>query len=273
MRHLINFGSSSSLLDQLPSPFGVTRDSSSGTLYIADSGNHRIMSYLSGASTGTIVAGNSGAGTNHTQLFYPRNVHFDSVTNSLVIVNRGANNVVRRGIGDTRWSLVAGSIDGTAGDSSTLFRQPGNMVFDLLGNMYVSDDQNHRTQLFSSGASEGITIAGVTGTPGNDSEHLYYPSSMALDNQLNLYVVDQYNHRIQPSNTTIEYNHRIQPSNTTIEYNHRIQMFERYWDFDKSLFLTGSKIFLNALLWNNKTHLSYWLCIKCVLSSWNGIEI
>ena len=143
------------------------------------------------------MAGNNGAGTNTTQLLNPRSVHFDSVTNSLVIVNRGANNIVRWFIGDARWTLVAGSINGTAGNSSTHFRQPGNMVFDLLGNMYVSDDQNHRTQLFYPGASEGITIAGVTGILGNDSEHLYYPSSMALDNQLNLYVVDQYNHRIQ----------------------------------------------------------------------------
>ena len=136
------------------------------------------------------MAGNNRAGTNSTQLFYPRNVYFDSVTNSLVILNRGANNIVRWVIGDASWTLVAGSINGATGNSSTLFRQPGNMLFDVLGNMYVSDDQNHRTQLFSPGISEGITIAGVIGIPGNDSEHLYYPSSMALGNQLNLYVVD-----------------------------------------------------------------------------------
>ena len=63
--------------------------------------------------------------------------------------------------------------------------------------MYIADDNNHRIQFVPSGQSEGITIAGITGILRNSSESLFYPSSMVVDNQLNLYVADQANHRIQ----------------------------------------------------------------------------
>jgi sugar lactone lactonase YvrE len=71
------------------------------------------------------------------------------------------------------------------------------MIFDVLGNMYVADDRNHRTQSFPFGELKGITAADEIDVFGQDNEHLYYPSSMVVDNQLNLYVADQYNHRRQ----------------------------------------------------------------------------
>jgi len=43
----------------------------------------------------------------------------------------------------------------------------------------------------------GTTIAGISGELGDNSTMLYYPVSMILDNQLNLYVTDSYNQRIQ----------------------------------------------------------------------------
>ena len=66
-----------------------------------------------------------------------------------------------------------------------------------MGNVYVADMSNHRMQLFVVGQSDGITIAGVTGISGANSTLLYRPYSVALDNQLNLYVSDTSNHRIQ----------------------------------------------------------------------------
>jgi hypothetical protein len=44
------------------------------------------------------------------------------------------------------------------------------------------------------GQSDGITIAGVSGS---NSTMLNSPFSIALDNQLNLYVADTNNQRIQ----------------------------------------------------------------------------
>jgi hypothetical protein len=73
-------GNSSNQLNNL---YGITRDSSSGTLYIADYGNHRMMSYVSGASSGTMALGTGSSGTNITQLSHPTSLYFDSPSPSL----------------------------------------------------------------------------------------------------------------------------------------------------------------------------------------------
>ncbi len=183
--------------NQLNSPHDIARDSSTGTLYIADYYNHRVMRYLSGSYSGTIVAGNNSVGIASTQLSSPHGVYFDSPTNSLFISNEGANNIVRWVLGDTHWTLVAGNINGNPGNTSTEFKFPRSVALDPMGNVYVADTINHRIQFFLNGQTNGTTIVGQTGSPGNSPKALYYPSKISLDSQLNLYVVDTDNQRIQ----------------------------------------------------------------------------
>ncbi|CAF3319262.1 unnamed protein product [Rotaria socialis] len=123
-------------------------------------------------------------------------VHFDSTTNSLVIANTGVHTIVRWAIGATVWTLVAG-YPGFSGSLSTMLNSPACVIFDSLGNMYVADTGNYRIQFFSAGQRNGTTIAGVTGVQGNAANLLNNPRSIALDNQLNLYVADTSNNRIQ----------------------------------------------------------------------------
>ncbi|CAF0968343.1 unnamed protein product [Rotaria sp. Silwood1] len=182
---------------ELMNPYGIVRDSSSGTLYIADQSNHRVMSYLSGASSGTVAAGGNGRGTSNTQLNYPVGIYFDASSNSLIIANTGANNIVRWVLGASSWTLIAGSISGASGTTATLLNYPVGVTLDSMGNIYVADRNNHRIQFFLAGQSTGRTIAGVTNTSGNSATLLYNPYSIGLDAQLNLYVADTYNHRIQ----------------------------------------------------------------------------
>ena len=155
------------------------------------------MSYTSGASSGTVFAGGNGAGTNSTQLSSPTGLYFESSTNSLLIANFGAHNIVRWVLGASSWTLVVGSINGVSGSSSALLTYPTGATFDSMGNLYVADYGNHRIQLFLAGQTNGSTIAGVTGIFGTASNQLYYPYSVVLDSQLNLYVADAFNHRIQ----------------------------------------------------------------------------
>ena len=155
------------------------------------------MSYAPGASSGTVVAGGNGQGRNNTQLYNPIRVYFDSLSNSLVITNHASHSIVRWALGDNHWTLLAGDPAGVVGSNSTQLRFPMDVTFDPMGNMYVADKDNHRIQLFMVGQSEGITIAGITNVFGNSSTLLYQPWSVKLDNQLNLYVADSRNHRIQ----------------------------------------------------------------------------
>ncbi|CAF1054949.1 unnamed protein product [Rotaria sordida] len=190
-------GFSGSTNNQLNKPYGIARDPKSGTIYIADYGNHRVVSYVSGASSGTVVAGGNGPGTNNTQLRNPAGLYFDSSTNSLVIANYGAHNIVRWVLGANSWTLIVGSINGSAGSTSTLLNYPTDVTFDFMDNMYVVDMFNHRVQVFFSGQTNGTTIAGVTGEIGSNSTLLNFPVSIVLDTQLNLYVADMNNHRLQ----------------------------------------------------------------------------
>ena len=190
-------GTSGSALNLLNYPSAIVRVASTGTLYLADTMNHRIMQYLSGASSGTVVAGGNGAGTGTTQLWYPYGFALDSSSNSLIIVNYAANNVVRWVFGASSWTLLAGSSSGVSGSTATLMNSPLSVVLDSYGNLYVSDTNNQRIQMFLSGQSNATTIAGITGSTGASATQLSSPYWAILDSQLNLYVADTYNHRIQ----------------------------------------------------------------------------
>jgi DNA-binding beta-propeller fold protein YncE len=183
--------------NELAAPFGIARNPTTGTLYITDQSNHRVMQYLSGASSGTVVAGGNGAGTNNNQLNLPVGIYLDVSSNSLFIANAGANNIVRWVIGASTWTLVAGSVSGSNGNTSMLLDYPMGIVLDSMSNVYVADRNNHRIQLFLASQSNGTTIAGVSGRSGSNSTMLFKPCAVALDAQLNLYVADTYNNRVQ----------------------------------------------------------------------------
>ncbi|CAF0833013.1 unnamed protein product [Rotaria sordida] len=190
-------GAPGSANNELNLPYGIAHDTSTGTLYIADANNHRVMRYLSGAASGTVVAGGNGPGTNTSQLYFPVSIYFEASSNSLVICNHMGNNIVRWVLGASSWTLIAGDINGPNGSISTLLNQPIGMTVDYLGNVYVADAVNFRIQLFLAGQSNGTTIAGVTGISGTNSTLLGIPYALTLDSQLNLYVADTGNNRVQ----------------------------------------------------------------------------
>lgn len=194
---MIILGVSGSNVTLLDSPTGIARDSRTGTIYVADSGNNRIMRYTVGSSVGVAVLGGNRNATGNQQLSNPRYLFFDSTTNTLLIANTGANNIVRWTPDTTNWTLVAGSLTGSNGNSTILLNNPSGVTADFNGNVYVADTANHRVQLFLSGQAAGITIAGTTSVSGSSAHLLNEPVSVALDSQSNLYVVDQQNHRIQ----------------------------------------------------------------------------
>lgn len=172
------------------------RDSSTGTLYISDTDNRRIMRYPSGSLTGTLIAGGNGFGIAPNQLAAPSGIYFNSSSNSCIIATYLGHSIVQWKVGDTNWTLIAGSANGTTGSSSTLLNQPNGLTVDSSGNIYVADTLNNRIQLFLAGQSNGTTIAG-TGGSGSGPDQLVGPRAVILDSQLNLYVADTGNGRVQ----------------------------------------------------------------------------
>lgn len=178
-------------------PVGIVRDEVTGTLYVADFGNNRVMDYLNNAISGSLAAGNGTFGTTFTELWKPAGLYLDTSSHSLVIANHNAHNIVRWKLGAHNWTLLAGNTIAVSGSNATMLYYPKYVTFDPMGNMYVVDARNHRIQLFIVGQMDGATIAGVSTIPGSSSNLLDGPYAARLDDQLNLYVADTSNHRIQ----------------------------------------------------------------------------
>ena len=155
------------------------------------------MGYLHNALSGSLAAGNGTFGLAFTELWKPAGLYLDTLSNSLVIANHNAHNIVRWKLGDHNWTLLAGNTIGLSGNNATMLYYPKYVTFDPMGNMYVVDARNHRIQLFMVGQMVGITIAGVSTISGSSANLLNGPFSARLDDQLNLYVADTSNHRIQ----------------------------------------------------------------------------
>ena len=193
----MSLGSAGNSSNELYNPYGIVLHPTPNTLYIADRTNHRIMSYTLGNNSGTFVFGFNGKGYNNTQLSSPTGLHFDILTNSLVIANSGANKIVRYVLGSSVWTSIAGVISGASGTTPAQFTNPMEATFDPMGNLYVSDRDNNRIQFFYAEQLNATTIARITGVNGTNATTLAAPYSLKLDSQLNLYVADTYNHRIQ----------------------------------------------------------------------------
>jgi len=183
--------------NQFRFPYGIARDQQSGTLYVSDYGNNRIMRYTEGNNTGVLVAGGNGQGNNINQLNSPMGIYFESLSNSLIIPNTGAHNIVRWRIGESNWTLIAGNLNASSGNSPSSLSGPFGLTVDPMGNLYVVDSGNHRIQFFSLRQTDGRTIAGMTGVQGSNPTLLRGPYGITLDNQLNLYVADTWNNRVQ----------------------------------------------------------------------------
>ena len=84
---------------------------------------------------------------------------------------------------------------------------PTGVVVDATGNLYIADFWNNIIRKVD---TEGnITTVAGTGTAGYDGDNgpateaqLYYPESIALDADGNLYIADSYNHRIRKVDAT-----------------------------------------------------------------------
>lgn len=155
------------------------------------------MYFPANVLNGTVVAGGNGGGINRTQLNGPLGLNFDVQSNSLLIPNCFSNNVVQWILGASSWSLIAGYVNGSSSSTSTGFSCARDVLLDPMGNTYITDRDNQRIQFFPIGETSGITIAGITGISGSNASLLSTPTSIMLDGQLNLYVTDQNNHRVQ----------------------------------------------------------------------------
>ena len=171
---------------------------SAGTVYVADTSNHRIRK-ITAAGVVTTLAGSSlgstdATGTNATFNF-PQGITFDSVGNLYVgdTNNHRIRRITAAGVVTTLAGSSLGSTDATG--TNARFNYPFGIAFDSVGNLYVADAFNHRIRKITS-AAVVTTIAGSTAGY-SDGGWFTIPVGVGTDWDGTVYVADTNNHRIR----------------------------------------------------------------------------
>ena len=194
---------------QLAFPRGMMVDDL-GNAYIADTGNNRVRKIDLEGSISTIAGtgsrGYSGDGGTalEAQLASPESLASDSDGN-LYIVDRG-NNVIRKLDVLGNITTVAGSgVRGFGGDGGPAVEGqlafPRFVAIDHVGNLYISDDHNHRIRrVDTAGIISTFAGTGERGFSGDGGQavdaQISNPRDMAFDKTGNLIFVDS-NNRIR----------------------------------------------------------------------------
>jgi DNA-binding beta-propeller fold protein YncE len=142
----------------------------------------------------TYLFGWGGAGTGEGEFNQPRGVALDSAGN-VYVVDSG-NWRVQKFDADGEFITEWGS-QGTGTDQFVL---PFDVAVDSSGDVWVSDYSNHCVRKFhdSGGNVYGhVLTVGTPGTSGSGDGVFNLPWGLAVDDDDNLYVADNFNHRIQ----------------------------------------------------------------------------
>ena len=195
-------------------PYGVAL-TSSGTVYIADTYNNRLRQFVVGGSINTL-AGNgstviptpvSSLPPNGVVLYNPYAVTADPSGN--VFVSDSANSMLREEVWSTDLvNIFAGTgVQGYSGDGGAAtganLNYPAGVARDSIGNIYFADTYN--CVIRQIGLSGTIsTFAGIPQSCGYSNDGgpatgalLYYPYSVFVDTQNNVFIADAGNCRVR----------------------------------------------------------------------------
>lgn len=156
-------------------------------LYVSDWRRHEVRRYQIGNNNGALVAGGNGKGANFNQFNFPKYLFVDQ-QQAIYVSDVNNDRVMKWNKSAQEGIVVAGGH--RQGDALNQLKRPAGIFVDTLNTVYVADTWNHRVIRWPQGAIQGSAIV-------NLACDLYDVVGFSFDNQGNLYVVDNDNHRIQ----------------------------------------------------------------------------
>jgi serine/threonine protein kinase, bacterial len=191
-------------------PRGIAIDAF-GNLYVVDQASNNIRKItLAGVVSTFVGSGVQGSadGVGLTASFdLPQGIAIDAFGNLYVTDTR--NNKIRKITSDGVVSTFAGS--GTLGSADGIstaasFNSPEGIAVDALGNLYITDANNHKIRKIT---SNGVvsTLAGSSTFGSADgigtAASFHFPKDIVLDTSGNLYIADTENHKIRKITFTL----------------------------------------------------------------------
>ena len=162
-------------------------------LYCSMSDHHQVVKgWLSGsamAST-TIVAGTGYPGSASNELSAPLGIFID-VNLDLYVADCNNDRVQLFQSGQSNGITVAGS---ASPDPTISLSCPSGVVLGSDKYLFIVD--YHNSRIVGSGPNSFRCLVGCYGE-GSESNQLIYPFSLSFDRSGNMFVTDQWNHRIQ----------------------------------------------------------------------------
>ena len=154
-------------------------------VYVADTLNHRIVKWKSGAtSSGQVVAGGNQQGSGAHQLSNPQDVIIDKERDSLIICEYSNARVIR-------WPCQ----NGTSGEIIISNINCVGLTMDENGSLYIVDCGKHEVRRYGRGESEGTVVAGGNKN-GNRLDQLSSPDYVFVDRDHSVYVSEWGNDRV-----------------------------------------------------------------------------
>ncbi|CAF0846828.1 unnamed protein product [Adineta steineri] len=155
-----------SALNQLNSPVALVVDTS-GSLYIVDYGNNRIVLWSLGSTSGRVIAGSDTFGVLPSQLFLPYTIRLDS-TGALIVIDTGNSRIQRFPV------LCSPNITASSATSiATTFQNTTIAVLLTTNSLTASAILNNSTTILSAltpiagsitGSAADTTTGSVTGS-------------------------------------------------------------------------------------------------------------
>jgi len=203
-------------------PEAIAIDPTTGKLFIADTGNNRILrfgsydAFLNGSAAEAVVGQSTfeatGGRNGQDGLFTPSGIFIDDAgrlwvadrNNSRILRYENASSLDSGPLADGVLGTTSYGITG-AGTSQSRVWQPIAVAGDEAGNLFVVDLLNHRVLMWSDAANlaDGADAALVLGQEDFTSMghatrqgNFFYPGGIALDLAGNLYVADTANNRV-----------------------------------------------------------------------------
>ncbi|CAF0982091.1 unnamed protein product [Rotaria sordida] len=168
------------------------------TVYVSDNNNHRVMKWNKGAKEGIVVAGGHGKGNAPKQLWYPEGLFVDTL-GTIYVADSWNNRVMRWPKREKEGIVIVGENDKQDEDEDDEDEDEEDEEDEDEEDEY-DEDEDEEDEYDEDEEDEDDQDEDED----EEDEHkeqradqLNGPTGLSFDRHGNLYVVDQWNHRVQ----------------------------------------------------------------------------